>query len=40
MNKLKIEFKIWAIYLATIVLSCFVHEIGHCVPAWIKKQLQ
>jgi len=31
----KNEFKVWGIYFATIFFSVFVHEIGHCVPAWL-----
>ena len=36
MIKTKIEFKIWTIYLTTILISVYVHEIGHCIPAWIN----
>ncbi len=35
MTKNKIEFKIWTIYFATIFFSVYVHEFGHCIPAWI-----
>lgn len=32
---MKIEFKIWAIYFTTILFSVYVHEFGHCIPAWV-----
>lgn len=32
---IKFELKTWTIYFTTVVLSCFVHELGHCIPAWI-----
>jgi hypothetical protein len=35
-NKFKHELKLWSIYLATIVLAIYIHEIGHCIPAWIR----
>jgi hypothetical protein len=35
MTKTNNEFKIWAIYFAVILLSVYVHELGHCIPAWI-----
>jgi hypothetical protein len=35
MTKMKIEYKVWVIYLTTILISVFVHELGHCIPAWI-----
>lgn len=28
--------KIWAIYLVAVVLSVFIHEIGHCLVAWLN----
>lgn len=31
----KHELKVWAIYFVTIILSCYIHELGHCIPAWI-----
>ncbi len=34
MTKMKIEFKIWAIYFTTILFSVYIHEFGHCIPAW------
>ena len=30
------ELKVWSIYLLTIISAIFVHEIGHCIPAWIN----
>jgi hypothetical protein len=36
MTKKKIEFKIWTIYFTTILFSVYVHEFGHCIPAWIN----
>jgi len=30
------ELKIWSIYLFTILVAVYVHEVGHCIPAWIK----
>lgn len=32
---MKNEFKIWAIYFTTILFSVYIHEFGHCIPAWI-----
>jgi hypothetical protein len=32
----KSELKTWAIFFATILLTVFAHEIGHCIPAWIN----
>jgi hypothetical protein len=32
----KAELKIWLIYFGIILLSTFIHEIGHCIPAWIN----
>jgi len=29
------ELKIWAIYFAAILCSAYIHELGHCIPAWI-----
>jgi hypothetical protein len=31
----KLELMIWSVYFATIVLSVYIHELGHCIPAWI-----
>jgi hypothetical protein len=30
------ETKTWSIYLVTIVISLYLHEIGHCLPAWFN----
>jgi uncharacterized integral membrane protein len=30
----KRELKIWSVYFLTILLSAYVHELGHCIPAW------
>jgi hypothetical protein len=30
------ELKIWLIYFMTILFSTYIHEIGHCIPAWIN----
>ena len=30
----RVECKTWAIFFATILISFFVHELGHCVVAW------
>jgi len=32
----KDELKIWSIYFLTIFFAVYVHELGHCIPAWIK----
>lgn len=32
----KQELKIWLFYFGTLFLSIYVHEIGHCIPAWIS----
>ena len=31
----KYGIKKWAIYFAVVVLSFFVHELGHCIVAWL-----
>lgn len=31
----KQELKVWAVYFGMIILSCYIHELGHCIPAWI-----
>jgi len=33
---IKPELKNWAIYFLTILLSVYVHELGHCVYAWSR----
>ena len=30
----RVELKTWAVFFATIILSFFVHELGHCAVAW------
>ena len=32
----KLELKTWAVFFATILITVFAHEIGHCIPAWIN----
>ena len=32
----KKEIKDWSIYFAAILMACLIHEIGHCIPAWIN----
>lgn len=32
----KVELKTWSVFFATIILSFFVHELGHCVVAWVN----
>jgi hypothetical protein len=32
----KAEFKIWGSYFFTIFIVTFLHETGHCIPAWIN----
>jgi hypothetical protein len=34
--KTKIELKPWGIYFATILTGIYIHEIGHCIPAWVN----
>jgi len=29
------EIKIWAVYFLAILFSAYIHELGHCIPAWI-----
>ncbi len=31
----KSELKKWSVYFATIFLAFFIHELGHCVVAWL-----
>ncbi|MFC2106810.1 hypothetical protein ACFLRY_00595 [Bacteroidota bacterium] len=33
--EIKREIKIWMLYFLVIFCSAFLHEIGHCIPAWI-----
>lgn len=30
----KLQLKNWSIYFGTIIISCFAHELGHCIVAW------
>ncbi len=30
------ELKTWAAYFIVLLLAIYVHEIGHCIPAWIN----
>lgn len=32
----KNEIKVWSVYFITILVSVYIHEIGHCIPAWIN----
>ena len=32
---IKSEIRVWSIYFLTIFLSIYIHEIGHCIPAWL-----
>lgn len=32
---LKTEVKIWGVYFVTILVSIFLHELGHCLAAWV-----
>jgi hypothetical protein len=34
--ELRHEYKFWVVYFITILFSVYVHEIGHCIPAWIN----
>jgi hypothetical protein len=36
MKNLKIDIKPWIVYFTVIVLSAYVHEVGHCIPAWVN----
>jgi hypothetical protein len=31
----KNELRSWSVYLATVFISVYIHEIGHCIPAWL-----
>ncbi len=31
----KQELKTWLIYFTTVLIAVYVHEIGHCLPAWV-----
>jgi hypothetical protein len=30
----KTEFKVWTVYIITLLFANFFHEVGHCIPAW------
>lgn len=30
------EIKVWLIYFGIIFFTTYIHEIGHCIPAWIN----
>jgi len=30
------ELKIWGLYFLVIFCSAFLHEVGHCIPAWLN----
>ncbi|WP_303925807.1 hypothetical protein [Draconibacterium sediminis] len=32
----KKELNLWGVYFLTIFLSIYVHELGHCIPVWVK----
>lgn len=34
--KLKTEIRTWGIYFTTLVLAIYLHELGHCIPAWME----
>ena len=34
--ELKKDSKIWVLYFLVIFCSAFLHEIGHCIPAWLN----
>ena len=34
MKKINLDYKPWAIYLSALLISVYLHEIGHCIPAW------
>jgi hypothetical protein len=29
------EIRIWSIYFSTLFLAIYIHELGHCIPAWM-----
>ncbi len=33
--KQKNELKAWLVYFVTLLAASFIHEVGHCIPAWI-----
>ena len=34
MENIKLEFKEWSTYFITLLLANYLHELGHCIPAW------
>lgn len=34
--KTKTELKTWGLYFTAILIYVFIHEIGHCLPAWLN----
>ncbi len=32
--QIKQELRTWGVYFLTILLAVYIHEIGHCLPAW------
>lgn len=32
----RIELKTWVSYFIVLLLAIYLHEIGHCVPAWVN----
>ena len=34
MKKINLDYKPWAVYLSALLISVYLHEIGHCIPAW------
>ena len=35
-RNVKNEIKVWSVYFITILVSVYIHEIGHCIPAWLS----
>lgn len=33
---LKSELKVWVVFFTTIIVACSIHEVGHCIPAWLS----
>jgi hypothetical protein len=36
MNYRKANFQHWGVYLLALTAASFLHEIGHCLPAWLN----
>jgi hypothetical protein len=34
--KLNTEIRTWSIYFLTLLTAIYIHELGHCIPAWIN----